>query len=125
MFKQLAKLIGTSRGLVLAASCLATSCLGLLPSSPASACQPVTYCSIIRVCGQAPAPWGPAIRKATDEGDPLELMEKTEDCIRRSNFQGVGKYAKDWRRISDCGENPERYLKFADAAKSGTCASAR
>ena len=120
MFKQFPKLIGASCGLALAASCLA-----VLPVSPASACEPVTYCSIIRVCSQAPAPWGQALRKATIEGDPLVIMGKTEDCVRRSNFQGIGKYAKDWNRISDCGAYPERYLKFADAAKSGTCAGAR
>jgi hypothetical protein len=108
-----------------AARCLGILCIGILMVSNASACDPAIYCSAIRVCSQAPAPWGPAITEATNVDDPNELMEKTEDCVRRSNFRGIGKYAKDWDRISDCGQHPERYLNFAHAAKTGACAKVR
>jgi hypothetical protein len=120
MFEQLPKLVKASRILVLAAGCLC-----ILPTSNASACDPTIFCSAIRVCSQAPAPWGPAIREATNVDDPLELMEKTEDCVRRSNFKGIDKYAKDWDLIADCGQDPGRYLTFAHAATRGACANVR
>src|SRR5262249_15152069 len=120
MFERFYRATGVARRLVLAASCLA-----ILAATDASACDPVTYCSVIRICSQAPAPWGAAIKEATKVDDPNVLIEKTDDCVQRSNFQGVGRYAKDWNRISDCGQNPERYLNFAHAAQRNACAAAR
>jgi hypothetical protein len=103
----------------------AASCFGILVASDASACDPVAFCSAVGVCSRAPAPWGSAIREATAIDDPNLLLEKTADCVRRSNFQGIGRYAKDWDRIADCGGYPERYLNWAHAAEKGAWANVR
>ncbi|MFL6304154.1 MAG: hypothetical protein ACJ72H_11475 [Candidatus Sulfotelmatobacter sp.] len=103
----------------------AAGAIVILHVAEVRACNPVVFCSAIRVCTQAPSPWGPALREGTKVGDPLVIMERTDDCVRRSHFQGIGRYAKDWKRISDCGAYPQRYLNFAYAARRGACAGVR
>ncbi|MFL6304173.1 MAG: hypothetical protein ACJ72H_11580 [Candidatus Sulfotelmatobacter sp.] len=56
----------------------AAGAIVILHVAEVRACHPVVFCSAIRICTQAPAPWGPALREGT----------------------GIGRYAKDWKRIS-------------------------